>query len=117
MGTEVHVKACWAKAALQRLCGCGAACQHLESWIRSVEQCQTCPLSAPCGWEGALIKRCSMHHVSCTLVHAGVITDWDPQCKASDQWIQQMGVDSLPGQCSSCSCFRMMLFPELWACL
>eukprot|EP00891_Asterochloris_glomerata_P003790 jgi/Astpho2/3790/Aster-x1171 len=29
--------------------------------------------------------------------YLGVITDWDPQCKASDQWIQQMGVDSLPG--------------------
>eukprot|EP00955_Chlamydomonas_euryale_P042171 352225-Chlamydomonas_euryale.AAC.2 len=29
--------------------------------------------------------------------YAGVVADWDAQCSTREEWIQQMGVDSLPG--------------------
>ncbi|EFN56754.1 hypothetical protein CHLNCDRAFT_144212 [Chlorella variabilis] len=29
--------------------------------------------------------------------YRGVIIGWDPECRASEEWVQQMGVDRLPG--------------------
>ena len=39
---------------------------------------------------------------SCATVppRSGVIVGWDPECRASEEWMQQMGVDRLPGALS-----------------
>lgn len=37
------------------------------------------------------------HRVFLPLLRSGVIVGWDPECRASEEWMQQMSVDRLPG--------------------
>lgn len=50
------------------------------------------------------------------LLRRGVIVGWDPECKASEEWMQQMGVDSLPGAAAKLAFAADGSCPETGVC-
>ena len=59
------------------------------------------------------------HRVGQVMTHAqygyrGVVYGWTPTCQASQEWIQQMNVDALPGACAPvlfAACAGLLLSP------
>ena len=59
-----------------------------------------CPLLAlPRRWHPLACLPCFSPHL-----RRGVIVGWDPTCRASEDWMQQMGVDRLPGEWEGGAC-------------